>query len=101
MVAINYLFTVQIQFNMIYVSVVASASVPRASGEALPIFSTDGSPATLSVKDADGVATLIANGTQASKISDPSGGATVDAEARTAINDIIDAIEGFNISASV
>lgn len=38
---------------------------------------------------------------QAAKISDPSGGATVDAEARTAINAIIDALEGIGISASV
>ena len=37
---------------------------------------------------------------QASKISDPSGGGTVDAEARTAINSIIDALEGIGISAS-
>ncbi len=37
---------------------------------------------------------------QASKINDPSGGATQDAEARTAINAVIDAIEGIGISAS-
>lgn len=35
---------------------------------------------------------------QASKISDPSGGATVDAESRTAINAIIDAMEGLGVS---
>ncbi len=35
---------------------------------------------------------------QASKISDPSGGGTVDAEARTAINALIDALEGIGIS---
>ncbi len=34
------------------------------------------------------------------KISDPSGGATVDAEARTAINSIIDALEGVGITAN-
>jgi len=37
---------------------------------------------------------------QATKISDPSGGATVDAEARTAIDAIIDALEGIGVSAS-
>lgn len=36
---------------------------------------------------------------QASKISDPSGGATVDTEARAAITSIIDALEGVGISA--
>lgn len=39
-------------------------------------------------------------GTQAAKINDPSGGATTDAEARTAINAIIDALEAFGITAS-
>lgn len=38
---------------------------------------------------------------QATKISDPSGGATVDAEARTAVNAIIDALEGIGVSAAV
>lgn len=42
----------------------------------------------------------VASGTQAAKINDPAGGATVDAEARTAINAIIDALEAFGISAS-
>lgn len=39
--------------------------------------------------------------TQAAKIADPSGGATQDAEARTAINDLIDAVEGLGFAASV
>ena len=39
-------------------------------------------------------------GTQVAKINDPAGGATPDAEARTAINAIIDALEAFGISAS-
>lgn len=38
---------------------------------------------------------------QASKISDPTGGATTDAEARTAIDAIIDVLEGIGISAAV
>lgn len=48
----------------------------------------------------DGAGAVVASGTQASKINDPSGGTTVDAEARTAINAIIDALEAFGISAS-
>lgn len=35
------------------------------------------------------------------KVNDPSGGATVDAEARTAINAIIDALEAFGLSADI
>ena len=38
---------------------------------------------------------------QASKISDPTGGATIDSEARTAINAIIDTLEGIGIAAAV
>jgi len=38
--------------------------------------------------------------TQPSKISDPSGGTTIDSEARTAINAIIDVLEGAGLSAS-
>ena len=38
---------------------------------------------------------------QASKISDPSGGATIDAEARTAINALIEALEGIGIASAV
>ena len=37
---------------------------------------------------------------QQGKIGDPSGGATTDAEARTAINSIIDALEALGITAS-
>jgi hypothetical protein len=45
------------------------------------------------------VGTLVASGTQALKIEDPDGGATVDTEARAAITAIIDALEAFGISA--
>ncbi len=43
---------------------------------------------------------VVASGTQEAAISDPSGGATTDAEARAAINDIIDALEAFGITAA-
>lgn len=36
--------------------------------------------------------------TQQSKINDPAGGGTIDAQARTAINSIIDVLEGFGFS---
>ena len=39
------------------------------------------------------------DGTQASKITGPSDGATIDAEARTSIKEIIDALEGVGITA--
>ena len=38
---------------------------------------------------------------QPTKISDPTGGATIDSESRTAINAIIDALEGVGITAAV
>lgn len=61
----------------------------------------DGVTATASeINKLDGVGAAVASGTQAAKINDPSGGATTDAEARTAINAIIDALEAFGISAT-
>ena len=42
----------------------------------------------------------VPSGTQVAKIADPTGGATTDTQARTAINQIIDALEAFGISAS-
>jgi hypothetical protein len=42
----------------------------------------------------------VAMGTQVSKINDPTGGTTVDAEARTAINSIIDALEAYGLSSA-
>ena len=41
------------------------------------------------------------DGAQSAKIDDPAAGATVDAEARTAIDAIIDALENVGITASV
>lgn len=43
--------------------------------------------------------TVVASGTQATLIADPTGGTTTDAEARTAINAIIDALQAFGIVA--
>ena len=47
-----------------------------------------------------GSGAAVASGTQAAVIADPSGGATTDAEARTAINAIIDALQAFGIVAT-
>lgn len=41
------------------------------------------------------------DGNQSAKIDDPTGGATVDAESRAAINAIIDALENVGITAKV
>lgn len=47
-----------------------------------------------------GAGAVVASGTQAAVIADPAGGATTDAEARTAINSIIDALQAFGIVAT-
>jgi len=46
-----------------------------------------------------GSGAVVASGTQASHIADPTGGTTVDAEARAAIAAILDALEAFGIVA--
>lgn len=46
-----------------------------------------------------GAGAVVASGTQASTITDPTGGAIIDAESRTAINAIIDALQAFGIVA--
>jgi hypothetical protein len=43
---------------------------------------------------------ILASGTRAELIPDPTGGTTVDTEARTAINAIIDALQAFGIVAT-
>jgi hypothetical protein len=47
----------------------------------------------------DGAGAVVASGTQAGHIADPTGGAIIDVEARAAIQSIIDALEAFGISA--
>ncbi len=48
----------------------------------------------------DGVGAKVASGTQAAHIANPTGGTTTDAEARTAINAILVALEAFGITAT-
>ncbi|MDA3834268.1 MAG: hypothetical protein PF495_12825 [Spirochaetales bacterium] len=47
-----------------------------------------------------GSGSTVASGTQQTHVADPAAGATVDAEARTAINAILDALEAFGINAA-
>lgn len=69
-------------------------------------FGSVGTPFELEVTDnllvASGVGVwgVTPPGAQPSKINDPSGGATVDAESRTAINAILDVLEGAGLAAS-
>ena len=80
---------------------VALALLSDITASAAEINILDGVTATASeINKLDGVGAVVASGTQAAKINDPSGGATTDAEARTAINAIIDALEAFGISAT-
>lgn len=79
--------------------IVDSAGTGKADPEALALL-TDITASTTEINKLDGVGAAVASGTQAAKINDPSGGATTDAEARTAINAIIDALEAFGISAT-
>lgn len=48
----------------------------------------------------DNAGAIVATGTQAAHIGDPTGGTTVDTEARTAIASILDAIEAFKIAST-
>ena len=52
------------------------------------------------VNKLSGAGTTLASGTKQAKINDPSGGTTIDAEARTAINLVIDALEVFGITST-
>lgn len=79
--------------------IVDSAGTGKADPVALALLS-DITASAAEINKLDGVGAVVASGTQAAKINDPSGGATTDAEARTAINAIIDALEAFGISAT-
>lgn len=79
--------------------IVDSAHTGKADPDALSLLS-DITATASEINKLDGVGATVASGTQAAKINDPSGGATTDAEARTAINAIIDALEAFGISAT-
>ena len=52
------------------------------------------------VNKLSGAGATLASGTEQAKINDPSGGTTIDAEARTAINLVIDALEVFGITST-
>jgi len=60
----------------------------------------DESAGTLDVKILKVDGDAVASGTQAALIADPTGGTTTDAEARTAIGSIIDALQAFGIVAT-
>jgi hypothetical protein len=82
------------------IDVVSGGEIDIEAGGALKIAGTavESSAAELNkLKDAGAA---VASGTQAAVIADPTGGATTDAEARTAIAAIIDALQAFGIVAT-
>ena len=79
--------------------IVDSAGTGKVDFEVLALL-TDIIASATEINKLDGVGAVVASGTQVLKINDPSGGATTDVEARTAINAIIDALEAFGISAA-
>lgn len=70
------------------------------SGSFFKIGGTAVTPSAAELNKLDGAGEVVASGTQAALISDPTGGTTTDAEARTAINAVIDALQAFGIVAS-
>lgn len=77
------------------------ANLAEVTATTAEINILDGVTATAAeINKLDGAGAVVASGTQASLISDPTGGATTDAEARTAINAIIDALQAFGIVAT-
>lgn len=69
-----------------------------AVGEKGAEITVAGSDGSLYHKGTKLTGTTIANGTQANHIANPTGGTTTDAEARTAINSILSALEAFGIT---
>jgi hypothetical protein len=67
----------------------------------LKVISEDGTVSMEFEENAGKLVQKYNNAVQVVKIADPTGGATVDAESRTAINAIIDALEAAGISADV
>jgi fructosamine-3-kinase len=78
------------------VDVLAIADLKLGAGAGTSLTAT-----AAEINKLHGVGAAIASGTQAALIADPTGGSTTDAEARTAINAIIDALQAFGIVASV
>ncbi|MHB1334514.1 MAG: hypothetical protein ACYCXQ_00970 [Candidatus Humimicrobiaceae bacterium] len=70
------------------------------SGGALKIGGTALTTTAAEINKLAGAGTKVASGTVHAHVADPSGGATNDAEARTAINAILAALEAFGINAS-
>tara|TARA_B100002003_G_scaffold184400_2_gene172747 strand:+ start:2916 stop:3224 length:309 start_codon:yes stop_codon:yes gene_type:complete len=71
-----------------------------ADGDVLYIGGVQVTATAAELNKLDGAGAVVASGTQAAVIADPSGGATTDAEARTAINAVIDALQAFGIVAT-
>jgi hypothetical protein len=81
---------------------VDTLSLQAGSGATITLNLSNTSSGKLLVKADEGIAAfgVTPPDTQPSKINDPSGGGTQDTEARTAINSIIDILEGAGLSSS-
>lgn len=81
-----------------------TVGLKRVSDTVKAFYVRDSAGTERKVFDTDGklynVGDPVASGTKVTKIADPADGTTVDAEARTAIAAIIDALEEFGISSS-
>lgn len=77
------------------VDVLAVADLKLGSGAGTSLTAT-----AAEINKLHGAGAAVASGTQAALIADPTSGTTTDAEARTAINAIIDALQAFGIVAS-
>lgn len=81
---------------------IANGDVQLADGDfvTLTLGGTQVTATAAELNKLAGAGAVVASGTQAALITDPAGGTTTDAEARTAINDIIDALQAFGIVAT-
>lgn len=81
-----------------------TVGLKRVTDAVSAFFVRDNSKVERKVFDTNGVVysggSPVAAGTKVAKIADPTGGTTADAEARTAIAAIIDALEAFGISSA-